>query len=94
MQQAASSFGLFSSALTLPDLCTGCMLVELQTGQPLFPGASDVDQLWKILQCLCSPSFGCAACVARHPTFAVRLPSVCAATRACKVLALRASSTF
>ena len=49
------------------------MLVELHTGQPLFPGASDVDQLWKILQCLCSPSFGFAPSVARHPTFMVSL---------------------
>lgn len=28
----------------------GCMLVEMQTGQPLFPGASDIDQLWLILK--------------------------------------------
>jgi hypothetical protein len=26
------------------------MLVEMQTGQPLFPGASDIDQLWLILK--------------------------------------------
>ncbi len=30
----------------------GCMLVEMATGQPLFPGESDVEQLWLILQCL------------------------------------------
>ena len=26
------------------------MVVEMQTGQPLFPGASDIDQLWLILK--------------------------------------------
>ena len=47
------------------------MLVELQTGAPLFPGASDVDQLWRSLCCLCSPSFGYAAAVSHSPMFAV-----------------------
>ena len=47
------------------------MLVELQTGAPLFPGSSDVDQLWRSLCCLCSPSFGCAAAVSQCPMFAV-----------------------
>ena len=28
------------------------MLVEMATGQPLFPGDSDLEQLWLILQCL------------------------------------------
>ena len=26
------------------------MVVEMQTGQPLFPGNSDIDQLWLILK--------------------------------------------
>ena len=30
----------------------GCMFVEIATGQPLFPGESDVDQLWLIMKCL------------------------------------------
>lgn len=30
--------------------CAGCMVVEMQTGQPLFPGTSDIDQLWLILK--------------------------------------------
>jgi hypothetical protein len=30
----------------------GCMLVEMATGQPLFPGDSDTEQLWLILQVL------------------------------------------
>ncbi len=29
---------------------TGCMLVELATGAPLFPGESDIDQLWLIIK--------------------------------------------
>ncbi len=28
----------------------GCLLVELTTGQPLFPGKSNADQLWLILR--------------------------------------------
>ena len=31
-------------------LSAGCMLVEMQTGQPLFPGTDDTDQLWLILK--------------------------------------------
>ncbi|CAL5227434.1 g10397 [Coccomyxa viridis] len=30
----------------------GCMAVEMLTGEPLFPGDSDVDQLWLILKCM------------------------------------------
>ena len=30
----------------------GCMFVEIATGQPLFPGESDVDHLWLIMKCL------------------------------------------
>ncbi|KAK3232658.1 hypothetical protein CYMTET_57011 [Cymbomonas tetramitiformis] len=30
----------------------GCMFVELLTGVPLFPGESDLDQLWLIFKCL------------------------------------------
>ena len=32
--------------------CAGCMAVEMLTGEPLFPGDSDVDQLWLILKCM------------------------------------------
>ena len=52
------------------------MLVELQTGAPLFPGSSDVDQLWRSLCCLASPSFGYASAVAQCPNFAVRLSPI------------------
>ena len=47
------------------------MLVELETGAPLFPGSSDVDQLWCILQCLCSPSLGYAGSVQSQAMFKV-----------------------
>lgn len=30
----------------------GCLVLEMQTGQPLFPGSSDIDQLWIILKSL------------------------------------------
>lgn len=26
------------------------MVIEMQTGQPLFPGSSDIDQLWLIVK--------------------------------------------
>jgi cyclin-dependent kinase-like len=29
----------------------GCMLAEIHTGLPLFPGESDIDQLFHILRC-------------------------------------------
>ena len=37
-----------------PAIChshAGCLLAELATGLPLFPGESDMDQLWLILRC-------------------------------------------
>ncbi|KAI9136473.1 kinase-like domain-containing protein [Paraphysoderma sedebokerense] len=30
----------------------GCIFAELLTGQPLFPGDSDIDQLYRIMKCL------------------------------------------
>ena len=30
----------------------GCMAVEMFSGEPLFPGDSDVDQLWLIIKCM------------------------------------------
>lgn len=50
----------------------GCMLVEMYTGSPLFPGDSDVDQLWLILKCLGRLAPRHAAAMAAHPSFAVR----------------------
>ena len=30
--------------------CSGCLLVEMATGEPLFPGKTDIDQLWLIMR--------------------------------------------
>ena len=30
----------------------GCLYAEMRTGDPLFPGESDIDQLFLITQCL------------------------------------------
>jgi len=30
----------------------GCILEEMLTSQPLFPGNSDIDQLYRIMKCL------------------------------------------
>lgn len=31
---------------------TGCIFAEVLTGQPLFPGDTDIDQLYRIIKCL------------------------------------------
>jgi cyclin-dependent kinase-like len=31
---------------------TGCIFAEILTGQPLFPGDTDLDQLYRIMKCL------------------------------------------
>lgn len=30
---------------------TGCIFAEILTGQPLFPGDTDIDQLYRIMKC-------------------------------------------
>ncbi|KAL6764901.1 cyclin-dependent kinase-like 4-like protein [Haematococcus lacustris] len=53
----------------------GCLLVELTTGQPLFPGRSDADQLWLILRATgCSPRQ--LALMRDHPSLKmIKLPT-------------------
>ena len=31
-------------------MTVGCLLVEMATGEPLFPGKTDLDQLWLIMK--------------------------------------------
>lgn len=31
-------------------MAAGCLLVEMATGEPLFPGKTDIDQLWLIMK--------------------------------------------
>ena len=45
----------------------GCMLVEIQTGVPIFPGESDLDQLWLIMKTLGKLSEGHVECIRRNP---------------------------
>lgn len=37
-------------------LILGCILVEMHTGEPLFPGHSEFDQMMKIVEVLGIPS--------------------------------------
>ena len=36
-------------------VCLGCILVEMHTGEPLFPGNSEFDQMMKIVEVLGMP---------------------------------------
>ncbi|KAK9917007.1 hypothetical protein WJX75_009925 [Coccomyxa subellipsoidea] len=47
----------------------GCMAVEMHTGDPLFPGESDVDQLWLILKGMGSLTPGHTHLLSRNPYF-------------------------
>jgi hypothetical protein len=55
-----------------PSVVTGCMAVEMHTGDPLFPGESDVDQLWLILKGMGSLTPGHTHLLSRNPYFTVR----------------------
>ncbi|XP_072552475.1 cyclin-dependent kinase-like 4 [Salminus brasiliensis] len=54
---------------------TGCLFVEMMTGVPLFPGDSDIDQLYHIIRCLGSLTSRQQEIFYRNPLFSgVRLP--------------------
>lgn len=53
-------------------LVTGCLAVEMHTGDPLFPGDSDVDQLWLILKGMGTLTPSHAHMLSRNPYFTVR----------------------
>ena len=49
----------------------GCMAAEMETGEPLFPGDNDVDQLWLILKCTGALTPSHTAALHSNPFFAV-----------------------
>lgn len=54
----------------------GCLFAELLTGAPLFPGASDVDQLWQIMCCIGALNDRHMNLVRWNPTFSsLRTPT-------------------
>ncbi|KAF7657181.1 hypothetical protein LDENG_00030630 [Lucifuga dentata] len=53
----------------------GCLLIEMLTGQPLFPGDSDLDQIYHIVRCFGNLTAHHQQLFHRNPVFAgVRLP--------------------
>ncbi|XP_068444558.1 cyclin-dependent kinase-like 5 isoform X2 [Clinocottus analis] len=53
----------------------GCLLLEMLTGQPLFPGDSDLDQIYHILRCFGNLTAHHQELFYRNPVFSgVRLP--------------------
>ncbi|XP_069193815.1 uncharacterized protein [Procambarus clarkii] len=55
---------------------SGCLLSEMLTGEPLFPGESDIDQLFHIIQTLGELSSSHRQMVERNPMLAgLRLPA-------------------
>ncbi|XP_028330614.1 cyclin-dependent kinase-like 3 isoform X2 [Gouania willdenowi] len=53
----------------------GCLLIEMLTGQPLFPGDSDLDQIHHIVRCLGNLMAQHQELFCRNPVFSgVRLP--------------------
>lgn len=52
--------------------CSGCMAAEMETGDPLFPGDNDVDQLWLILKCTGALTPQHAVTLSSNPFYAVR----------------------
>ncbi|XP_030609701.1 uncharacterized protein LOC115797301 [Archocentrus centrarchus] len=53
----------------------GCVLLEMLTGQPLFPGDSDLDQIYQIIRCFGNLTTHHQELFYRNPVFSgVRLP--------------------
>uniref|UniRef100_A0A3Q0RIN6 Cyclin-dependent kinase-like 2 n=1 Tax=Amphilophus citrinellus TaxID=61819 RepID=A0A3Q0RIN6_AMPCI len=53
----------------------GCVLLEMLTGQPLFPGDSDLDQIYQIIRCFGNLTAHHQELFYRNPVFSgVRLP--------------------
>ena len=56
---------------------TGCLISEMLTGEPLFPGDSDIDQIYHITKCLGNLITRHREIFSRNPLFqGVRLPTV------------------
>ncbi|KAJ3414156.1 Cyclin-dependent kinase-like 3 [Chytridiales sp. JEL 0842] len=59
----------------------GCIFAEVLTGQPLFPGDTDIDQLYRIMKCLGQLTKRHMEIFLKNPLFVgVRLPEVTKAT--------------
>ncbi|XP_043916291.1 cyclin-dependent kinase-like 2 [Protopterus annectens] len=55
----------------------GCLVVEMLTGEPLFPGDSDIDQLYQIMKCFGSLTQRHQELFYKNPLFAgVKLPEI------------------
>ncbi|XP_041079199.1 cyclin-dependent kinase-like 2 isoform X2 [Polyodon spathula] len=55
----------------------GCLIVEMLTGEPLFPGDSDIDQVYHVMRCFGNLTPRHQELFYKNPTFAgVRLPEI------------------
>lgn len=55
----------------------GCIFAELLTGQPLFPGDTDIDQLYRIMKCLGQLTQRHTEIFLRNPLFVgIRIPDI------------------
>lgn len=50
-----TNFSHYKNICNYPCLVTGCILAELYTGYPLFPGENEVEQLACIMELLGTP---------------------------------------
>ncbi|KAI8621016.1 kinase-like domain-containing protein [Chytriomyces sp. MP71] len=56
---------------------TGCIFAEILTGQPLFPGDTDIDQLYRIMKCLGQLTKRHTEIFLKNPLFVgVRIPDI------------------